>query len=75
MCVSTLSQGHICRTPPVKSTSVVITGELTQRDIGALTDLIQTEVEKQLVKLFALHQSSLFHAKDGEDARTILSCI
>lgn len=54
MCVSTLSQGYICRTPPPKSTSVVITGELMQRDIGALTDLVQREVDKLLVILFCL---------------------
>lgn len=55
MCVSTLSQGYICRTPPPESTSVVITGRLTQGDIGTLTDLIQTQVEKQLVNLILLN--------------------
>ena len=49
VCVSTLDQNYICRMPPIMDQSVVITGTLTQNDLGALSDLIQTEVERYLV--------------------------
>lgn len=51
VCVSTLSPSFICRMPPADSESVVITGSMSERDIGTLTDVVQTEVEKQLVNI------------------------
>ncbi len=50
VCVSTLrDQSYICRMPPALDKSVVITGTMTQDDLGVLSDLVQTEVEKHLV--------------------------
>ena len=49
VCVSTLDQSYLCRMPPALDESVVITGTMTQDDLGVLNDLIQTEVERSLV--------------------------
>ena len=50
VCVSTLrDRNHTCRMSPVLDQSVVITGAMTQNDLGVLSDLVQTEVERYLV--------------------------
>ena len=50
VCVSTLDrQNYTCRMSPVLDQSVVITGAMTQNDLGVLSDLVQTEVERYLV--------------------------
>ena len=53
MCVSTLDQSYICRMPPVLDESVVITGNITEDDLGMLNDLMQAEVEKYLVNFIS----------------------
>lgn len=49
VCVSTLDQNYFCRVSPTLDQSVVVTGTLTQDNLGFLSDLIQTEVERYLV--------------------------
>ena len=50
VCVSTLDRrNYTCRMSPVLDQSVVITGAMTQNDLGVLSDLVQTEVERYLV--------------------------
>ena len=48
VCVSTLrDRNHTCRMSPVLDQSVVITGAMTQNDLGVLSDLVQTEVDER----------------------------
>ena len=65
VCVSTLGQGYECLTPPSTNESVAImssgTVALTEKDIGALNDLVQSEVERHLVSIYNTKSLSQSH--------------
>ena len=62
-----LGQGYECLTPPSTDESVVIMNSgataLTDKDIGALNDLVQSEVERYLVNISYIKYYCLMSSK------------